>query len=309
MAEIWTMGEMIVEIMRTEEGAQLYEARPFLGPFPSGAPAICIDTAAKMGHTAGIIGGVGKDDFGKCLLDRLRADGVDCSRVLESEDYFTGTAFVTYFADGSRRFLFHMANTAAVLPRAPEETDPEARFFHIMGCSLMADRQFGREILKTMEAYRKQGTKISFDPNVRPELFTGEDMILLRQVLDATNVFLPGKSELLAITGEQSVESAVEKCFSNPNLEILALKDGSRGAVIYTRSERHTVGIYPVEVQDATGAGDSFDGAFLCCLVEGKTPKEAARVASAAAAINTAAFGPMEGRTTKENIRRMMGGN
>ena len=102
MAEVLIMGEMLVEIMRPTEGIPLDKEGHFRGPFPSGAPAIFIDTVAKLGHSAAIIGGVGKDDFGKCLIDRLKKDGVDCTYVIESDKNSTGVAFVTYFADGSR---------------------------------------------------------------------------------------------------------------------------------------------------------------------------------------------------------------
>lgn len=107
MAEIWTMGEMIVEIMREKENEPLDKAGVFRGPYPSGAPAIFIDTVARLGHKGGIIGGVGKDDFGKCLLDRLKSDGVDVSHVIENPKKATGCAIVTYFDDGSRKFIFH----------------------------------------------------------------------------------------------------------------------------------------------------------------------------------------------------------
>ncbi|MBQ9707826.1 MAG: sugar kinase, partial [Firmicutes bacterium] len=102
MLDIVIMGEMIVEIMRDREDSPLHEAGIFKGPYPSGAPAICIDAAARLGCQTAIVGGVGKDDFGRCLLDRLNKDGVDTSRVLESVERSTGCAFVTYFADGSR---------------------------------------------------------------------------------------------------------------------------------------------------------------------------------------------------------------
>ena len=49
MAEIWTMGEMIVEIMREKENEPLDKAGVFRGPYPSGAPAIFIDTVARLG--------------------------------------------------------------------------------------------------------------------------------------------------------------------------------------------------------------------------------------------------------------------
>lgn len=307
MAKIWTMGEMLVEIMRPSEGVELYEHGSFLGPFPSGAPAICVDTVAKLGHKAGIIGGVGDDDFGKCILKRLEADGVNCQYVLKSKKNSTGVAFVTYFEDGSRKFIFHMGNTPAVEAKAPIEKDVEkADFFHIMGCSLMANEKFSKEILKTMEMFRKKGAKISFDPNVRPELFTPESLRIIREVLKVCNVYLPGAEELLIISGEKTIEDAVKKCFENPVLEILVLKNGSKGSAIYTRKEQIKVGIYKVDVKDVTGAGDSFDGAFLCGLAEGKNLLEAGQMAAAAAAINTSAFGPMEGKTTKENVKKIM---
>ena len=53
MAEIWTMGEMIVEIMREKENEPLDKAGVFRGPYPSGAPAIFIDTVARLGHKGG----------------------------------------------------------------------------------------------------------------------------------------------------------------------------------------------------------------------------------------------------------------
>jgi len=310
MAEVWIMGEMIVEIMRPTEGVDLYKEGMFRGPFPSGAPAIFIDTVARLGHSAGIIGGVGKDDFGKCLLDRLKKDGVDCSNVIESSICSTGAAFVTYFADGSRKFIFHMGNTPAVEPKAPAaEKLTGVKYFHIMGCSLMAKPEFAQEILKTMRTARKLGAKVSFDPNIRKELLKDESFFdVLHEVMDNTNIFLPGVEELLTISRETTVEAAVNKCFENPALEILVLKNGSRGCTVYSKAETISMGVYPIQAVDATGAGDSFDGAFICGLLENRDLKSAARMASAAGALNTAAFGPMEGNISVESVAQMISG-
>lgn len=308
MAAVWIMGEMIVEIMRTKEDVPLHQPGVFLGPFPSGAPAIFIDTVARLGHRAGIIGGVGKDDFGRNLLDRMKADGVDITQVFESEVCSTGVAFVTYFSDGSRQFIFHMGNTPAVEAKVPsEEVFEGIKYFHIMGCSLMAKRAFAKEILKTMKMAISKGAKVSFDPNIRKELLTDESVFeIVNEALKHTNVFLPGVSELLSITGKKSVEEAVKASFENQNLEVLALKDGSKGCDLYTRTEHIHVGAYPVEQVDATGAGDCFDGAFICGLLEGKSLKEAGQMAASAGALNAAAFGPMEGKISRETVQEMI---
>ena len=55
MNEIMTMGEMIVEIMRDGVDQPLDRAGVFKGPYPSGAPAIFIDTAARLGHKAAVL--------------------------------------------------------------------------------------------------------------------------------------------------------------------------------------------------------------------------------------------------------------
>jgi hypothetical protein len=51
----------------------------------------------------------------------------------------TAVAFVTYFDDGSRKFIFHFGNTPAVWGKFSGTEDiGQPAFFHVMGCSLMA---------------------------------------------------------------------------------------------------------------------------------------------------------------------------
>ena len=309
MNEIMTMGEMIVEIMRSEVDQPLNQPGVFKGPYPSGAPAIFIDTVARLGHKAAIVGGVGQDDFGDCLLGRLRGDGVDCSHVIQNDRISTGCAFVMYRSDGERKFIFHIGNTPAVLAPSPEAEALEGlKFFHIMGCSLMADTAFGRRIVQTMHAAKAAGAKISFDPNVRPELMKDPQAAeLIHEVLQNTNIFLPGKSELKTLAGEQEIERAVAALFAaHPGMEIIALKNGKKGCIIYTREEQLSFGIYAIPPVDATGAGDSFDGAFLCGLLEGKSLADCAKLATAAASLNTGAFGLMEGAISRENVHKLI---
>jgi len=304
------MGEILVEIMRSEAGKQLYEAGEFLGPYPSGAPAIFIDTVARLGHSAGIIGGVGADDFGRCVIERLKRDGVDCSRVLTVDGLSTAVAFVTYFDDGSRKFIYHIGNTPAAMAKSPDVTEIcNTKFFHVMGCSLMASEDFCREIITTMEKFVAKGAKVSFDPNIREELLQGRDINeIIGPVMKNCSVLLPGVDELLLISGEKTVESAVNKILNNGVTEIIALKRGKKGCTVYTKDEQFSLGVYNITPVDPTGAGDCFDAAFLCGLLENKPLKECAKIATAAASLNTAAFGPMEGDISKENVYKMIMG-
>lgn len=318
MAEVWTMGETLVEIMRTEVDKPLNQTALFSGPYPSGSSAIMISTVARLGHSCGIISGVGQDGFGECILNRLKKDGVDVSKVLVDPDGSTACAFVGYDHNGDRRYLFHWDDTPAtkaVMPDVTETTLKEAKYFHIMGCALTARLEYGWEIVKTAKAMAAQGTKISFDPNVRTEHLTNpkkskESFEIIHAILEMTNLFAPGIDELKLLTGLDDVDAAVKKCFENPNLEILMLKKGSDGSAIYTRDGMVVEqGLYKVESVDPTGAGDTSLGAFLCALLEGKDLKECAKIAAAAGALNVAAFGPMEGDISRETVMAMIESN
>ena len=313
MAEIVIMGELLVEIMRPHEDIPLYESDYFRGPFPSGAPGIFISTAARLGHSTAIISGVGKDDFGENILRRLKKDGVDISRVLISDQGNTGVAFVTYFADGERKFLFYMDNSPCVMAKAPEDLTglEDAKYMHIMGCSLMSSVDFANEIVKTMMMMKEKGVKISFDPNVRLEMMRDPVVLeILKKVFDNASILMPGVAELKMLSGEEDLQKAIAKVFENKNLELLVLKNGSKGSRIYTREGLALEqGIYKVEQLDATGAGDSYDAAFICGLAEGKTLLEAARMGAAAGALNAAAFGPMEGNISPATVQEMIDKN
>jgi tagatose kinase len=308
MIEIWTMGELLVEIMRPRADMSLRASGEFLGPFPSGAPAIFIDTVARLGHRAGIVGAVGNDDFGRCLLDRLEQDGVDCRFVSVIDGVATGVAFVTYRRDGSRQFIYHIGNAAAGASRAPDLSGVDApRFFHVMGCSLLASDTFRAEILRALAGFANQGAKISFDPNLRVELLGPRGLEeVVAPVLERCAILQPGVDELLALAGERTVEAAVRRLFANPVLEVIALKRGARGCSVFTREQNFDLGVYRVEPVDPTGAGDAFDAGLLCGLLEGRPLEVCARMATAAAALNTAAFGPMEGNISTEALARLM---
>lgn len=318
MAEIWTMGEALVEIMRPDVNQPFHETALFKGPYPSGSSAIMISTVARLGHSAGIISGVGNDGFGKCILNRLKRDGVDTTKVLVDADSTTACAFVTYDENGERNYLFHWDDTPATKAKKPdvsEEKLKEAKIFHVMGCALTARTSYGWEIVQTAREMKKQGCKISFDPNVRMEHLSNpkkskESFEIIRAILEITNIFAPGIDELKFLTGTEDLKKAIDICFKNPNLEILFLKRGSKGSCVYTRDGQVIEqDLYKVNCVDPTGAGDTSVAAFLCSLLEKKDLKECAEIAAAAGALNVMRFGPMEGDINQKNIRSMRDGS
>lgn len=307
MYDIITIGEILVEVLAKEVGQELCKPGVLLGPYPSGAPAICIDQAGRMGVKAAIIAKVGKDDFGKLNLDRLSEDGVDVSRVIETTDNSTGVAFNTYFPDGERKFLFHFTH-AACGELCAADVEPEAicgsRYLHIMGCSITGSPTMGEAIMQAVRLAKDNGVKISFDPNIRPELLKGKVMDYYTEILNACDVLLTGKSELKILFGEEW-EVAVRKLLAQKD-RVVVVKDGSRGTRFYNRREAFSVATYPATEVDPTGAGDCFDATFLSMVCRGADYRTAVHYANAAGAHAVGKAGPMEGNTFKADLDRFL---
>ena len=136
--DIVTIGPLLCEVMRKELDKPLDAPADFTGPYPSGDTPIMLNAAAKLGAKCAMIGVVGNDGFGRCVTNRLKESGVDISMVRVHPDAATGTAFVCYFADGSRNFLYHVHHAAPGFLN-PEDVDIENSKIQ-NGCILRVSR-------------------------------------------------------------------------------------------------------------------------------------------------------------------------
>jgi sugar/nucleoside kinase (ribokinase family) len=306
--DIIALGEALVEVMRERMDDPLDRASTFVGPFPSGAPAIFADQAARLGQKVGFIGAVGDDDFGTCQLNRFLADGVDTTYCPRIADRATGVAFVTYFADGNRRFLYHIAHAAAgQMPDADAEYLGQARFLHICGSSLSVSERMRQSCYRAAEIVAQAGGRISFDPNLRPELLGGEEALrrICRPVLERAHVVLPSGAEAELLTG---VRGAAEACRTmlERGPKAVGLKRGARGCTIFTKGQEVEVPAFPVEAVDPTGAGDCFDAGFVVGLLEGLSLEQVGRLANACGALGATKKGPMEGAFHRAAVEAFM---
>lgn len=310
MAEILTVGEILVEIMREEVDIPLNTVNSFRGPFASGSPAIFIDTVAKLGHDVAIIGGVGDDEFGEVCLKRLQEDGVNTEGI-KINKLPTGVAFVAYFKDGSRKFIYHIRDSAATeIGDLTDSKIKSSNIFHVMGCSLMIKEQLANRIIKYAKKVKESGGLVSFDPNIRVELMD-KDYIknTVERVLELSNIIFPGLSELYHLTGTNDKNKAIK--IMQDKVGTLVLKKGSRGCEIYSRvlEKPLTVPSFKIKQVDPTGAGDSFDAGFLSAYLEGKGFYDCGILANACGALNATKLGPMEGVFTRDEVEEFINNN
>ncbi len=309
MAEIITIGEILVEVMRKKVDVPLDEPGEFVGPFPSGAPAIFIDAVARLGKSSGIIGSVGEDDFGNLVTSRLDNDNVNISQVKELKDEFTGTAFVTYFGDGTRKFLYHVGKSAAgdVKPEdVSEDFVRDSSALHITGSALTMCDSMREACYKAVDLAEDSDTLISFDPNVRVETIEGVEFEdIAEPIIEVSDLLSPGADELKVATGIENEGEAVDKML-NKGVECVAIKLGDEGCRIYTEDREIKSSSFKIDEVDPTGAGDAFSAALLVGWMEDMGIEKLARFANAVGAKTVSKQGPMEGLPWREDVEEIL---
>ncbi len=303
------LGELLVEVMRPGVDQPLWQPGEFVGPYPSGAPAIFIDAVARLGIPAGFIGVVAPDAFGRCLLDRLQADGVDTAHIRQAPGTTTGIAFVAYNGDGSRCFVFHLPQSAAALLN-PDDVDEDyiagAEWVHVTGSALSISASAREACYKAVDLCKAHGGRVSFDPNIRPELI-GLDSVrhICQPVLDRCDLLLPSDEEASMLTGDADPETACRALHAR-GIPLVALKRGAAGSTVFTADGEINVPAIRVQEIDPTGAGDCYGGAFVVGLLEGWPLDKVARFANVAGALAVTRKGPMEGAPRREMAMERM---
>lgn len=123
--------------------------------------------------------------------------------------------------------------------------------------------------VKAIESARKKNAVISFDPNLRLQLW--DDKVELKNVvwkfIGMTDILKISDEELEFITDMDSIEKALP-IFYEKGVKLVIYTCGSNGAYSFTRYSHTFSPVAKVKAVDTTGAGDGFIGSFLWKLHE-----------------------------------------
>jgi sugar/nucleoside kinase (ribokinase family) len=305
---VGSMGELLVEFICTEKDGHHLRPASYRGPFPSGAPGIFIDQAARTGARAVFAGAVGTDAFGTVILDRLADAGVSVMLLRRIPGMPTGTAHVSYNSDGSRDFVFNMAHSAAAqFPRGDEAVrgflDAGCEVLHVSG-SALGDPVMRTAVFGVCRALHCAGVAISVDPNIRVELMADAGYLdMVRALIGMAAYVLPSDADAALLWPGEAFSDWAGRLSS---ARFVALKRGDKGAVALARGIVTDLPAHPVTVVDPTGAGDCFCATVVTLLAGGMAAPEALARGVAAGALAVAALGPMEGNASLERVEAFL---
>jgi 2-dehydro-3-deoxygluconokinase len=159
-------------------------------------------------------------------------------------------------------------------------------YFSGITLAILAPRARGRLLGAVVKA-RDAGAKIVFDTNIRPALWTSPRVMtsVLTAAATLCDIVLPTHTDEAPLFGDTSIDDTADR-YLELGVEEVVVKDGAGKALIATASERVRVAPKPgANVVDATGAGDSFNGAYLSARLAGKSLQEAAEAAHRVAGV------------------------
>jgi sugar/nucleoside kinase (ribokinase family) len=301
------MGELLVEFVCSDLDGHNLRAGTYAGPFASGAPGIFIDQVARVGARAVFAGAVGDDAFGRVIVDRLVASGVDTRLVRVVPGVPTGTAHVSYNTDGSRDFVFNMAQSAAAY--LPAVDDIVAGFvaagvtvLHISG-SMLGDVGMRATAVAVCDALAARGVAISIDPNIRAELVRDAGYLgAVRHIMRMAHYVLPSDADAEVLFPGQDFAA-----WSAGMTAVVVLKRGDAGCVGRDAAGTVALPAHTVRMVDATGAGDCFCATFVALMAQGMAMGDSLVRANAAGALAVMRLGPMEGNAGLGEIEGMLG--
>ncbi len=298
--DIIALGEPLIEFNQASGGGEPANYRLGHGGDTSNA----IIAAARQGARGGYLTALGDDAFGDMFVDLWLQEGVDTSRVTRNGEAPTGLYFVTHGPAG-HVFSYRRAGSAASLMKPadlPADYIAGARFLHVSGISQAISDSCCDSVLAAIEIARENGVKVSYDTNLRLKLWP---LQRARAITHATiplcDVIFPSLEDATVLTGLEDPD-AIADFYLGLGVPLVVLKLGPQGALVAQPGDRRRIAGRKVETVDATGAGDTFDGAFLSMLVRGEPPLEAARYANAAAALSTCGYGAVAPIPTRETV-------
>jgi 2-dehydro-3-deoxygluconokinase len=297
--DILAYGEPMVEFNQTGGGGRLY-LQGFGGDSSNFAIA-----AARQGARVGYWSALGDDAHGRKLRALWDAEGVDHRCVRGDPGAFTAIYFVTH---GERGHEFHFYRSGSAASRigpaeVPKAAIAAAKVFHLSGISLAISNGACDAGYAAIESARSAGVQVSFDTNLRLKLWPlDRARAVMSDVLRLTDIALPSWEDITAITGLTDPEAIVDHCL-RLGAKVVALKMGAGGAMVASADERHRIAPFPCRPVDATGAGDTFGGAFVARRIAGDSLSEAGRYAAAAAALSTQGHGAVAPIPRADTVR------
>lgn len=234
--------------------------------------------AGRSGAKIAFIACVGADDIGERVRRQLASDRIDTQPIEAIADSTTGVALIFVNAEGENVIGIDAGANAAVTP------DYLARYQQkvIDADALLMQLESPLEtVIAAARLAKQHHTQVILNPAPARELSD--------ELLGMIDMITPNETEAQRLTGiavDSDADAArAAQALHDKGIATVIITLGSRGVWLSENGNGKRVPGFKVQAVDTIAAGDTFNGALVTALLEGKVMADAVRFAHAAAAI------------------------
>ena len=247
---------------------------------PGGSAANVAVWAKRCGLETAFVGKIGRDKFGLLAKEDLKKEGVR-AHFIQTDAHLTGSVAVFVDHTGERSMVSgHGADFYVMPSEVPKQAIEQSQHLHLTAWSFFTDPP--RAAVR-MAAQRAQaaGATLSLDPGSFQMIQEMSVRRFLKYTQDlGVDIFLPNKEEGEILTGfgePEKIAAALSELYENA---LIVLKLDADGSLVYDKGETTEIAPVNSNLIDATGAGDSFAGAFLSRYLQHGDAVKAAKFAT-----------------------------
>jgi ribokinase len=255
--------------------------------------------AARAGGAVTLIARIGQDMFGDKAVAGFIADGINVDYVVRDRTSPSGVALIFVGQNGENSIAVASGANARLTPADVRKAKGAFRDVSVLLLQLETPLD---TVQAAAELAAAAGVRVILNPAPARPL---PDKLLRRLYLLTPN---ESEAELLTRVAVDNVDGAAKAADAllARGVQNVIITMGARGAWVAGAGIRQMIPAFKVKAVDTTAAGDVFNGALALALAEGKPLLEAARFASAAAAISVTRMGAQTSAPTRKEIERLL---
>lgn len=232
----------------------------------------------RSGADITFIACVGDDAIGAEILAQLQRDRIHTAAVSVVPEAATGVAMIFVNEDGENVIGISAGANAAL---TPEHFAPYKGLVEQSDALLMQLESPLETVIAAAQAAKNHQTRVILNPAPARKLPDS--------LLKLVDVITPNETEAEKLTGisvsDETGAARAAKVLHDKGIGQVLITLGGRGVWLSVNGEGRRIPGFKVNAVDTIAAGDTFNGAYVTALLEGKPADEAVRFAHAAAAI------------------------
>lgn len=305
MKRVLTFGEAMAMFVATEAG-QLENSQTFK-KYLAGAETNVAIGLSRLGYDVGFSSRVGQDSLGRFISKTLTEENIDTSHIAIDPNHPTGFQLKSRVDAGDPVVEYFRGFTAfRQLNREDIDSDwvKKAHHLHLTGIPIALSDAVRDYTNALIEIAHRNGITISFDPNLRPVLWSDEISMIteINRTASQADWVFPGISEGQQLTGYNEPRD-IAAYYLEKGVQLVVIKLGDKGAYYRTNEKEGTVNGCVVEhVIDTVGAGDGFAVGTISGLLENLSVPEAVARGNAVGALAIQSPGDSDGLPTREQL-------